>query len=191
MVMANGQPALVQDQVNGSADGYGQNVFFQRRNTNGSWTAPVRVQSVGNTQLGASLAWDSKWGYGVAVVDRTSDRLVYTSSLEGNTWTLADPVYQAGTGGWYPSLAFDPRSHDPSIAFYVCSYSSGVNESGCNPRQDELRLTTRNELTQDWNEVLVDAEGGYAPKLAFLSTGQRVVAYRSQLTGAIKLAVEP
>lgn len=191
MVMANGQPALVNDQVNGSADGYGQNVFFQRRNADGSWTTPVRVQSVGNTQLGASLAWDSKWGYGVAVVDRTSDRLTYTSSVDGTTWTLADPVYQAGTGGWFPSLAFDPRSHDPSIAFYVCSYSSGVNESGCNPRQDELRLTTRNELTQDWQEVLVDAEGGYAPKLAFLSTGQRVVAYRSQLTGAIKLAVEP
>lgn len=192
MVVVDGQPALVHDQVHGSGDGYGQNVFFQRRRPDGSWTAPYKVQTVNNTQLGASLAWDSKWGYGVAVVDRTVNRLTFTTSVDGSpgTWTLPDPVFEYGTGGWYPSLAFDPSSHEPSIVFYVCSNSPGVNESGCNPNQDELRVVRRNGLTQDWNEALVDAEGGYAPKLGFLSTGQRVVAYRSQLTGAIKLAVE-
>jgi hypothetical protein len=190
MVMANGQPALVDDQVFGTPEGVGQNVFFQRRNTDGSWTAPVKVQSVGNTMLGASLAYDSKWGYGIAVVDHNSDKLTYTYSSNGTSWTLPDPVYQAGSGGWYPSLAFDPESHEPSIAFYVCSLSTGANESGCNPQQDELRVSRLNGLSNEWNEVLVDAEGGYSPKLAFLSNAQRVVAYRSQLSGAIKLAVE-
>lgn len=192
MVMAGAQPALVDDQLFGGPDGTGQNVFFQRRNTDGTWTSPVKVQSVGNTMLGASLAYDSKWGFGVAVVDHTSDKLTYTYSANGTSnWTLPDPVYQAGSGGWYPSLAFDPQSHEPSIAFYVCSLSTGVNESGCNPAQDELRVSRLNGLSNEWNEALVDAEGGYSPKLAFLSTAQRVVAYRSQLTGAIKLAVEP
>ncbi len=190
MVMANGQPALVHDQVFGSGDGYGQNVFFQRRNADGSWTGAVKVQSVGNTQLGASLAWSTQLGYGVAVVDRSSDRLTFTSSLDGTSWTQPDPVFQSGSGGWYPSLAIDPQSHEPSIAFHVCSFSPGADETGCNPLQDELRVTTRNGLSLQWNEALVDAEGGYSPKLAFLSTGQRVVAYRSQATGAIKLATE-
>jgi hypothetical protein len=190
MVMANGQPALVHDQVFGSGDGYGQNVFFQRRNADGSWTGAVKVQSVGNTQLGASLAWSTQLGYGVAVVDRSSDRLTFTSSLDGTSWTQPDPVFQSGSGGWYPSLAIDPQSHEPSIAFHVCAFAAGVDETGCNPLQDELRVTTRNGLSLQWNEALVDAEGGYSPKLAFLSTGQRVVAYRSQATGAIKLATE-
>jgi hypothetical protein len=191
MVMAaNGQPAIVHDQIPGSGDGYGQNVFFQRRNADGSWTGVVKVQSVANTQLGASLAWHPQGGYGVAVVDRTRDLLTYTSSTDGSTWSQPDPVFQSGSGGWYPSLAIDPQSREPSIAFYVCSTSAGVDETGCNPFQDELRVTTRNGLSLEWNSALVDAEGGFSPKLAFLSTGQRVVAYRSASTGAIKLATE-
>jgi hypothetical protein len=196
MVMANGQPALVHDQVLGSADGTGQNVLFQRRNTDGSWTMPLRVQAVGNTQRGASLAWDSVLGYGIAVVDRSDNRLTFVE-CKGSTatrcsaagdWTTPDPVYQAGTGGWYPSLAIDPKTHDPSIAFYVCSTSPGANEGSCNPNDDELRVTTR--IEGNWREVLVDAEGGWTPKMAYLSTGQRVIAYRAPNNGVVKLAVE-
>lgn len=196
MVMANGQAALVHDQVFGSADGTGSNVLFQRRNMNGTWTAPFQVQTVGNTQRGASLAWDPVLGYGIAVLERSDNRLTFTE-CKGNTvsqctvaadWTTPDPVFQAGTGGWYPSLAIDPKTHDPSIAFYVCSNSPGANEGSCNPNDDELRVTTR--IEGNWRELLVDSEGGWSPKMAYLSTGQRVIAYRAPANGALKLAVE-
>jgi hypothetical protein len=196
MVMANGQPALVHDQVFGSADGTGSNVLFQRRGTNGSWTAPLQVQTVGNAQKGASLAWDSVLGYGIAVVERSDNRLTFVE-CRGNTasqctvagdWTTPDPVFQAGSGGWYPSLAIDPKTHDPSIAFYICSTSPGANEGSCNPSDDELRVTTR--IEGRWRELLVDAEGGITPKMAYLSTGYRVIAYRAPSNGVLKLAVE-
>ena len=68
MVMADGQPALVFDQAFGAADAPGQNVYFQRRNANGTtWKPPVQVQAVGNTMLGASLAHDATVGFGIAV----------------------------------------------------------------------------------------------------------------------------
>jgi hypothetical protein len=196
MVMANGQPALVHDQVFGSADGTGSNVLFQRRNTDGTWTAALQVQTVGNAQKGASLAWDPVLGYGIAVVERSDNRLTFVE-CKGSTatrcsasgdWSTPDPVYQAGTGGWYPSLAIDPKTHDPSIAFYVCSNSPGANEGSCNPNDDELRVTTR--IEGNWREALVDAEGGITPKMAYLSTGQRVIAYRAPGNAVLKLAVE-
>lgn len=196
MVMANGQPALVHDQVFGSADGTGSNVLFQRRNANGTWTGVLRVQTVGNAQKGASLAWDSVLGYGIAVVERSNNKLTFVE-CQGDTatqctvagdWTTPDPVFQAGTGGWYPSLAIDPKTHDPSIAFYICSNSPGANEGSCNPNDDELRVATRIEGI--WRELLVDAEGGITPKMAYLSTGQRIIAYRAPSNGVLKLAVE-
>lgn len=196
MVMANGQPALVHDQVFGSADGTGGNVLFQRRNADNTWTPPFQVQTVGNAQKGASLAWDSVLGFGIAVLERSDNKLTFieckgttaTRCTVAGDWTTPDPVYQAGTGGWYPSLAIDPKTHDPSIAFYICSNSPGANEGSCNPNDDELRVTTRIEGI--WRDVLVDAEGGITPKMAYLSSGQRVIAYRAPANGVLKLAVE-
>ncbi len=196
IVMANGQPALVQDQVSGSPDGTGANVLFQRRNADGSWTLPLQVQSVTNTQRGASLAWDTTLGFGIAVVERSLNRLTYVECKASGTvpctraqdWTTPDPVYEAGTGGWYPSLAIDPINKEPSIAFYVCSNATGANENTCNPNDDELRVTTR--IAGNWREALVDAEGGWLPKMAYLTTGQRVIAYRAPSNGVLKLAVE-
>jgi hypothetical protein len=196
MVMANGQPALVQDQVSGSPDGFGANVLFQRRNADGSWTLPFQVQAVTNAQGGASLAFDSVLGYGIAVVERSLDKLTFVE-CKGTTaskctaaadWTTPDPVFQSGTGGWYPSLAIDPKTHDPSIAFYICSNSPSANEGGCNANDDELRVTTR--IEGNWREALVDAGGGWSPKMAYLTSGQRVIAYRTPVTGVLKLAVE-
>jgi hypothetical protein len=196
MVVANGQPALVNDQVFGSAEGTGANVLFQRRTTTGSWTTPYQVQTVSNTQSGASLAWDSTLGYGIAVLERSVSRLTFIQ-CKGNTatqctvagdWTTPDPVYESGTGGWYPSLAIDPTTHDPSIAFYVCSNAPSANEGSCNANDDELRVTTR--IEGNWQEQLVDADGGWQPKMAYLSSGQRVIAYRAPGSGVLKLAVE-
>jgi hypothetical protein len=197
MVMAGEQPALVFDQAFGAADAPGQNVFFQRRGADGvSWTPPVQVQAVANTMLGASLAYDATVGFGIAVVDRPSSRLTYISCA-GSTgtrcaaagdWTTPDPVFQTGSGGWYPSLAFNPSTHEPSIVFHLCSLQAGRNEGSCSPADDALIVTTRVE--GQWREVTVDFDGGWSPKLAFLSTGQRVVLYRLPTTGALTLAVE-
>ncbi|RJS16643.1 hypothetical protein DRW03_30490 [Corallococcus sp. H22C18031201] len=197
MVMAGGQPALVSDQAYGGPDATGQNVLFQRRNADGAtWSAPLQVQTVGNTQLGASLAYDAQEGFGIAVVDRNSDRLTYTECA-GTTatkctvpgdWSLPFPVYQAGSGGWYPSLAFDPTTHEPAIAFHVCSQEAGRNETSCTPADDQLLISTR--ISGTWREVLVDSAGGWSPKLAFLSSGKRVVLYRVPSSGTLTLAVE-
>jgi hypothetical protein len=196
MVMANGQPALVHDQVYGSADGTGQNVNFQRRNADGTWTSAFRVQTVSNTQKGASLAYDPTLGYGIAVLERSVNRLTFTECRGTSAtkctvaadWTTPDPVYESGTGGWYPSLAIDPTTHDPSIAFYICSNTPSANEGSCNPNDDELRVTTR--IEGEWKEQLVDANGGLYPKMAYLSTEQRVIAYRAPSNGVLMLAVE-
>jgi hypothetical protein len=184
-----GLPALVHDQVSDGADARGHNVLFQRRKADGSWTTPLQVQTVSDTQLGASLAWDGQVGYGVAVVDRTSNKLTYTFSKDGVSWSAPDPVFQSGAGGWYPSLAFDPAHHEPHIAYYVCSNSASANEQGCDARVDELRVFAL--IESNWRDVLVDAGGGWGSKLAFLSTGKRVVAYRAPDSGVVKLAVEP
>ncbi|MBN8228973.1 hypothetical protein JYK02_15795 [Corallococcus macrosporus] len=197
LLMAGDQPALVFDQAFGAADASGQNVFFQRRNTDGTtWTPPVKVQSVGGTMLGASLAYDPVVGFGIAAVDRFTSKLTFigcggttgTKCAAAQDWTTPDPVYQTGSGGWYPSLAFDPKTHDPSIAFHVCSLESGRNEGSCSPSDDALVIATRVE--DQWREVVVDTAGGWSPKLAFLSTGQRVVLYRAGGTQALTLAVE-
>ncbi|WP_375771175.1 hypothetical protein NR798_09830 [Archangium gephyra] len=190
MVLGAGRlPALVHDQVTDGADARGHNVLFQRRKADGTWTAPLQVQTVSDTQLGASLGWDSEVGYAVAVVDRTSNKLTYTASKDGVSWSEPDPVFQSGAGGWYPSLAFDPALHEPHIAFYICSNSTSANEQGCDARVDELRVAAL--IGSNWQDVLVDAAGGWGAKLAFLSTGKRVVVYRAPDTGGVKLAVEP
>ncbi|WP_224370292.1 hypothetical protein [Hyalangium versicolor] len=197
VVGAGGQPALVHDQIFNSPDGTGSNVLFQRRKADGTWTSPpFPVQTVPNTQKGASLAWDATLGYGIAVLDRLESKLMFIS-CKGNTgtqctgkgdWTTPDPVYQSGSGGWYPSLAIDPKTHDPSIAFYICSNSPGANESSCPANDDELRVTTR--IEGNWREQLVDANGGVYPKMGYLSSSQRVIAYRLPSNGVLMLAVE-
>lgn len=202
MVMAGGQPALVHDQAREGATASGLDITFQRRNADGTtWSPPVRVQAVGNTQLGASLAYDAQVGFGIAAVDKAAgDKLTFiecagtsaTRCTAASDWTTPDPVFQQGSGGWYPSLAFDPQFHEPSIAFYNCAREAGRNDTGCNPNDDELVVSSR--ISGIWRETLVDAGGGWSPKLAFLSNGKRVVLYRAPVVapdnGALKLAVE-
>ena len=186
MVMANGQPTLVYDQINSEAVGDGSNVVFQMRKTDGSWTQATPLLTIANTMLGPSLAWDSMEGYGIAVTDGNSNQLRYINSMNGTAWNDPDEVFGSGTGGWWPSLAMDPVNHEPAIAFYICSPASARTQ--CLPAEDELRVTQR--IGPSWRDVVVDPEGGFLPKLGFFASGKRVVVYRHPTTGVIKLAVE-
>jgi hypothetical protein len=197
---ADDQPALVSDQIQGSAAGDGANVVFARRQTSGVWTPAAVIFNVGNTQTGPSVSWDETEGFGIAVVDKSVDELSYLRLPPGGTqWYSPDPVYGQGSGGWYPTLAMDPINHEPAIAFYVCSPRSGVNESSCAQAEDTLLVSQR--IAGNWREVLVDAEGGYHPHIAFFASGKRVVVYRQPSSldaaghkvtnaGAVKIAVE-
>ena len=195
----NDQPAIVYDRMPTGADVAPANVYFQRRTAAGTWTPRSSLITLSNVQSGPSLAWDAQEGFGVAVQDRSTNQLLYFSSLDGN-FGASDLVFGAGSGGWFPSLAMDPVNHEPAIAFTVCSPQDGVSESSCLTSQDELRVAQRSGTR--WNQVVVDVGGGAMPKLGFLSSGKRVVVYRTppaidsatslpvMAPGKLKLAVE-
>ncbi|MBL8916457.1 MAG: hypothetical protein JNM17_37505 [Archangium sp.] len=187
VVGAGGQPAMIYDRAQGGADTTGIQLWFQRR-MGTAWTAPTQLFSSNDTKTGGTLAWDSMEGYGAAVVDGASGGLRYRSSADGVTWDAEDPVYAAGSGGWYPSLAFDPQTHQPNIAYYVCSQRDGEVPTACPASFDELRVAGR--TAGGWSETRVDAEGGWGPKLGFFSDGKRFVVYRDPRSGALKLATE-
>ncbi|MFL5322416.1 MAG: hypothetical protein ACJ790_22345 [Myxococcaceae bacterium] len=191
-ILASGKPVVISDHVLGSADGVGHGVYLHSLSGT-TWTTQelVNEQTASNNQTGPSLAWTQASGYGVAWVNRNQDSLNYISSANGTSWSVPDTAFQNGTGGWYPSLAFDPVTGQPTIAFYVCSIQSGKAEGNCPVDQDDLRVTTRGGDGTSWNETVIDTEGGYMPKLGFLSTGKRVIAYRAIGTYQVKLYVEP
>jgi hypothetical protein len=201
MIMGpNNQPAVVHDQMFGTADSNGTNVVFQLKGAT-TWPMPGgTLLNISNTQTGPALAWDAMEGFGIAVVDRSASQLTYVNSLNGAAWSNPDPVFGAGSGGWYPSLAMDPINHEPSIAFYICSPRNGIAETSCLTTEDELRVTQR--IAGTWRETVVDPEGGFAPKIGFFASGKRVVVYRlppsvdpttgltSTKVGKLKIAVE-
>lgn len=195
LIMAHGQPAIVFDKALGGADVPGGNVIFMRRNPDLSWTLPSVVLQIGNTQSGGSLAWDPEEGFGIAAIEHSNDTLQYTNSRrlpdggpDETQWNTATPIFGSGSGGWYPSLAMDPKYHEPAVAFYVCSKRGGVAEGTCGPAEDELRVIQR--VAGTWQETLVDPEGGYLPKLGFFASHKRVIAYRLPVGGGVRLAVE-
>ncbi|MBL9037511.1 MAG: hypothetical protein JNG84_03245 [Archangium sp.] len=193
-------PAIVYDQAFGGADTIGNNVLFQRMLPDAGWSAPAALLNIADTMTGATLAYHPMEGFGIAVTDRATSQLSYIKSATGASWTVIDPVFGSGTGGWYPSLAMDPINEgEPAIAFYVCSARAGVTATSCLQTEDELRITQR--IGGNWQERTVDTEGGWAPKLKFLSSGKRAVVYRtpaaldstgrvSSTAGVLKLAVE-
>lgn len=190
---AQGRLALFSDQMPGlGPDVPGINGQFNRRNTDGSWMLPTQIiDGVNNTQAGASAAYDSTTGYAYSVLDRTSNTLLFTSSSDGNVWSAKIPIVQEGTTGWYPSIAVDPGSHEPEIAYYHCSNRAGVAEGSCPPTENQLRLMYRVGGSIWRGPTLLDSRGGVFPKLDHLSNGRRVVAYRDPFTGAIKLYIGP
>ncbi len=196
LMMAPGpsdETILVYDQNATNAEGPGQDVVMQRF-TGGNWSPPVVLLRSTNTLTGPQVAWDATEGYAVAVT--RGSELLYRHSADGATWDMEESVVNTGSGGWYPSLAIDPVNHEPNLAFYDCSATSNVLQPDCPPDQDALRVTFRGGGRWQ-NAVTVDAEGGWAPKLAFFANGKRVLVYRvsdnadhSARVGVLKLAVE-
>lgn len=188
---AGGNPVAVSDFVVGSPDGFGKGVAFHRWGGS-SWSTAIVIPEAQatNNQTGPSLAYRQQTGYGVAFVNRNTDALQFISSANGINWSVPDVLFQNGSGGWYPSLAFDPVVDEPTIAFYVCSLATGVAEGSCPASQDDLRVALRGG-GGEWSETVIDTEGGYLPKLGFLSTNKRVIAYRHPTNFQVKLYVEP
>ncbi|HUB05756.1 MAG TPA: hypothetical protein VMB50_02085 [Myxococcales bacterium] len=196
LVMANDVPALVTDDFGDGpgAQSGGQNVDFLTRLGPNHWSVPQQIISAGDTQAGPSLAWDPTYGYAVAVQNLELHQLLFTSSPDGVTWPAQPSDLAGDSGGWYPSVAISPVTHQPSIADLFCSTQPGASALAQCPA-DERFLELRSLQGASWAApVTVDPAGGFLPKLGFLSTGKRVVAYRQLYgqgkVGALVLAVE-
>ena len=198
MIQGDGLGALVEDEQN-VWETNGSHVAFRKRNSDGSWAHPPNSQTEpfgdlpgggpNDTLSGPSLAYDSQLGYGVTVFDNSTDTLYYVESTTPMTqWSSSDPVVGSGSQGWYPSLAYDPSAHQPSIAYYFCSPVAGKPASNCLPSENSLRLATR--VGTSWQTVIIDRGGALLPKLAYLTTGKRIIVYKDPFSGYLKLAEE-
>ena len=90
VIGAADQPAIIHDQMFGTADTNGINVVFQKRNPNGTWTNAGALLTVSNTQTGAALAYNPTEGYGIAFLDRATNELKYVNSLNGTAGFLGN-----------------------------------------------------------------------------------------------------
>jgi len=150
----------------------------------GVWSKQAKLRAVGNAGLtGGSLAGDAQEGFGAAWVDLTTQILSFTTSPDGTSWTNPEQVYGQGSGGWEPSLAYDPN-HLATVAFYVCAARQGVTQ--CPASEDGLWVSVR-RAPHVWDPVLVDEAGGRRPQLLY-NGGQMIVIYRDLDTGGVKIA---
>lgn len=194
LIMANNRPAVVTDRVPNSPATNGQDVYFQRRADGGTaWTSPpILVSTAGDTTSGPALAWDVGERFGVAFSDRKASggqALYFYESGNGLTF-VRDIIAQSGSSGWYPTTAFNPATHEPVVAYYLCSVRGGVTAvSSCPASEDELQLAER--VNGFWQTPkTVDPAGAMQPRLFFLSTGKRALVYRDPRNGNIRLALE-
>jgi hypothetical protein len=151
----------------------------------GGWSEQQRVAQVGNTGVtGGSIAADSQVGFGIAWVDLRTNILSYITSADGKTWSNAEQVYGMGSGGWEPSLAFDPN-HNATVAYFVCSLEPGVTDN-CPPTEQGLWVAIQ-RAAHVWDPQLVDSSGGRQPVLLY-NGGQIILIYRDPSTGGLKIA---
>ena len=159
------------------------------------------MMNVSHTMTGARIAGQPDGGFGVVVTDRHTSTLEYVHSPTGAAWSTADPVYGTGTGGWCPSLAYDPTDALPAIAFYGCSPRSSVDEAQCLQSEDRLIVSRLFDELGPWRETEITSEGGWAPVLMFFADGRSVVVYRvsaardsvggvNPRAGELKIAIE-
>ncbi|MGO9831059.1 MAG: hypothetical protein ACLPJH_13050 [Myxococcaceae bacterium] len=202
---ANNTPALISDIGGNEYNTPGTNVIFFEQLATGGWNCPVSLLKVGvdppnmQTQTGPYMAYDGQGqGYAIAVSDLSgSGAAYYKNCLPGAdctqvvNWTVFQTVFQSGTGGYFASVALNPDTHDPWVAYYFCSATSGYNEFSCPPSERSLQVATSNPTVQQWNAQTVDTQGAWQTQMLYLTNPTRlVIGYRDPTTGAMKLAVE-
>jgi hypothetical protein len=182
----NGALSVISDQMQndqGEVFVGGHDVRFTMQNPDGTWTTPINPfittcpatgDTIHDTQTGPVMAYSVGTGYVVAVVDHSTDDLMYISSPDGVSWGQIQHVYQQGTGGWYPSIAIDPISGEAAVAFFICSLEPMATSCSATDAQ----LVVSELAPAGWQQVInVSGTQFYLPKLAFLSSGKPAIAY--------------
>jgi hypothetical protein len=188
MIMVNDQPFITYDQVFGSSDGIGNNTVIQLRSATGGWPAESTLLQVANTGTGAQPAYDTMAGYGIAVTDYNTGVLSYVDkSPTANVWNMPDPVYGTGTGGLYPTLAFDPTYHEPVIAFFNCSLNIGAQDNNCQADHQQVQIAQR--IMGNWQTDTVTTDHWTRLRLGFVNN-KRALVFRDYKDGSVKIAVE-
>jgi hypothetical protein len=156
------------------------------------WTDVAHLEAVNDIgATGGSIAGNSSV-YGVAWVDLApattmvgAPILYYTESSDALNWLNPEQVYGFGSGGWEPSLAYNPNTDEATVAYYVCSSETGAQM--CPASQQGLYVSIR-RAPGIWDQVLVDPAGGRTPVLNFDNNGNMVIVYRDVNTGGLRIA---
>ena len=207
---ASNNPALISDLGNTNTyNGTGTDVIFFERQTGtlGDWNCPLSLLKSGVdpdamvTELGPYMAYDgnpSGQGFAVAMSDSAGSGAAYykncAPSLDCTSianWSVFRTVYQSGSGGYFASVALNPDTHDPWVAYYYCSSNTSASVTTCPTSQRQLQVSTSVNGTGQWNAQPVDNQGAWQTQMLYLTNPTRlVIGYRDPASGALKLAVE-
>jgi hypothetical protein len=188
MIMVNDQPFISYDQALGGSDTLGINTVIQQRNKTTGWDNYYQLLQVANTGTGSSPAYDTMVGYGIAVTDYNTGVLSYVDkSPTATVWNMPDQVYGTGTGGLYPTLAFDPTYHEPAIAFFNCSLNIGAQDNNCQVDHQQVQIAQR--IMGNWQTDTVTTDHWTRLRLGFVN-GKRALVFRDYKDGSVKIAVE-
>jgi hypothetical protein len=199
-------PALISDIGGNEYNSNGTNVIFFERSA-GTWSCPVSLIKAGVdsnamvTEIGPYMAYDGAagaQGYAVAMTDISGGgAALYKNCGPGkdctniSNWSVFTTVYASGSGGYFASVALNPDTHDPWVAFYFCSSNSAALVTNCPVSQRQLRVATSVNGTGKWNAQPVDNNGAWQTQMLYLTNPTRlVIGYRDPASGAMKLAVE-
>jgi hypothetical protein len=185
ILLVNGEPSVISDRMPYQSQPVDVTLF--RRTGPAVWSPAVgsaaEVISTGLTTSGPSAAYDAQAGLAVTWFD--GQAVLFMQSADGVNWPTPTPLFQSGTISGFPSVAVDPQQHTPWVSFVFCSVRNGVALDACPQSEAGIRLV--NVATNSIEAVA--AGSAWYPRLGFLSTGKRVVAYQAR-DGSLALAVE-
>ena len=214
----NNHPAIISDIGNNEYNSPGTDVLFFEQQDGGSWNCPMTIVTSADTSTtgnfpgneqamqetsGPSIAYDSQGvGYAVSISDISGSGAAYFKTCNPNAdagwgcvtnghWTDFQPVFQSGSGGYFSSVALNPDTHDPWVAYYFCSSSPAYNEFSCPPLERQLVVATSPNNIGIWYPQPVDTQGAWQTQMLYLTNPTRlVIGYRDPTTGVMKVAVE-
>jgi hypothetical protein len=207
-IHAGSEPALIGDRGDG-ANAYNSNgtdvVFFER--VGSAWNCPLSLLKAGSstdnpameTETGPYMAYDASpagQGFAVAVTDVSGGpHALYKNCPPGSdctnlaNWGVFETVANGG-GGYFASVALNPDTHFPWVAYYFCSNGASPSVTSCPVSQRQLRVSNRG-ATSEWSAEPVDNQGAWQTQMLYLTNPTRlVIGYRDPTSGAVKLALE-